>query len=189
MVVLAESSKARTKDRIIELRGWPGGPALGKIYPKVPLRKSDKERGEWVRVRLSGWVKKADLTGASEASTKLSPKAAITPTPVAPVELVGFEIREAKRDILGQPNAVIFDLKVKNISGSKVAGWKGILVIQDQQGKVLARTLATHDNANLEPEAQGEVSFFWEKGDASYLKLMEADRGSLEVSLHQIQGL
>ncbi len=189
-LALAESTRARTKDRIIELRGWPGGPAIGKIYPKVPVRQLDRERGNWVRVRLYGWVKKNDLTKAGDIESSSKSRIKKAPVRVAPpVELVDFEVKEAKRDVLGQPNAIVFALKVKNISDAKVSGWKGILVIQDQQGNVLARTLATHENANLDPNAIGEVSFFWEKGDAAYLKLITADQETLDVSLHQIQKL
>ncbi len=182
--VNAQNPKHKVINQIVELRGWPGGPTIGKVYPNAPIATTKIEKEEWVKIKIYGWVKKSQLKGSNKRNNKIyKPES----TSSSPIDLINVNIKEAKRDILGHPSAIIFELRVKNVSRNTISSWSAILVIKDENDRILAKTLATHDDANLKPLEEGKVSFFWEKGDKEYQSLISTKKDNLKVTLHKVK--
>lgn len=180
-----ESESVKTGNYSVEMRGWPGGPLLAQIIQNAPVKIVDQKE-EWTQVTITGWVKDRDLVrGAGNKSTR--PKINSADLAKTQITLIKANVRDAKQDLIGNAGAIVVELFVKNDGASIIPSWTGVLVIEDQQNRVLVRNSITHNNANLNPGDEGSVSFYWEKGDESFEKLINTNKDSLIVSIHQIK--
>lgn len=112
---------------------------LCDIYPHTVLRVT-RERNEWVRVNITGWVKKSDLRLKEDI----------------------LEIKSVEKSLLPADPAqghisekIQFKIKTENISKNPIQSWAGQLIIKNIIEEPLFSVRLRSDNLNV---SSGEES-------------------------------
>lgn len=204
----AQSDELYTRQKGASLRADPGGSLRGQLSPYVKVTTGER-RGEWLHVTVDGWTRVDELSNSSPyASSTSTPTTQAQPATHAPLsstdaaattqvttpesntntlQLLDFDVFPGNRDIRGIPDIMVIKLRVKNSTSDAIAGWSAVLVAADRGGTPLFRYKVRNDDTSLKQGEEGEVSFFWRKGQKEYEDLSTRTKDQLKVTLSQIQ--
>lgn len=158
------------------LRGSPAGELLGVMQRNVKVKPGEK-KGDWVKVTVEGWMRDVEL-GQRQAHN-------LSPAAVAPLEVVGFELRAVSKDQTGDVARVQLKIRLQNKTNAVVSGWSGTLMIADSFGNTLVRTPVEGGTDVIKPQSANEFNFYWKEGEDEYrlLSAYAKDSSQLKVSL------
>ena len=150
----------------------------------IPLKRGTavqilETKEDWAKISITGWIRSASLKAAEDKSAGATPKV------ISPVEVVSFAIEKlpASGSKLAQAQII---LKIKNNLSIPLAGWKGVLVVQKQQGGVLFSS-AVSDDRPFAAGSTAEVKYYWEDGEEQYSSLISTPTEQIRLSLMRIE--
>jgi hypothetical protein len=180
--VYAEDNTARIKTVRQAFTVNPGGRKRGELFTNAPVEIIE-ERGDWLKVRAEGWVRKNSVA---------TNKKVISPKNATALNDSGFTLKSYKfryESSIGSTPRMYVDLNLGNYTKKPIYRWRALLVAKDKTGKVLFSEPVTDDSADFKPGQSKNVAFYWQNGEPPYepLKSAKDDASLLTLSITKVQ--
>jgi len=154
----------------------PGGRKHGDLFTNAPVIVKET-RGDWARVAIEGWVKRSSLSGEGKKADIRN----VTGVNETGFFIKRFTIRGVRKP--GEVPRMYLKLFLENTTKKSVYRWKGLLIAKNKKGEVLFSETLTDERINIPHQGKREVAFFWERNEAPFDPLADAENKESTITL------